>query len=35
MMCATVLHGGVCRRTSTKHKRGNKMKDKEKSSVRA
>ena len=30
MMCTTVLHGGVCHRTSTPHKSGNKMKEKEK-----
>ena len=24
MMCTTVLHGGVCHRTSTPHKSGNK-----------
>ena len=30
MMCTTVLHGGVCRRTSTPHKSGNKMKEKKK-----
>ena len=28
MMCMTELHGGVCRRTSTPHKSGNKMKEK-------
>ena len=28
MMCMTVLHGGVCHRTSSPHKRGNKMKEK-------
>ena len=28
MMCTTVLHGGVCQRTSTSHKSGNKMKEK-------
>ena len=28
MMCTTVLHGGVCNRTSTPHKSGNKMKEK-------
>ena len=28
MMCTTVLHGGVCHRTSTPHKSGNKMKEK-------
>ena len=26
--CTTVLHGGVCYRTSTPHKSGNKMKKK-------
>ena len=30
MMCTTVLHGGVCHRTSTLHKSGNKMKEKKK-----
>ena len=30
MMCTTVLHGGVCHRTSTTHKSGNKMKEKKK-----
>ena len=29
-MCTTVLHGGVCHRTSTPHKSGNKMKEKKK-----
>ena len=33
MMCTTVLHGGVCRRTSTPHKSGNKMKEKKKKKV--
>ena len=28
MMCTTVLHGGVCHRTLTPHKSGNKMKEK-------
>ena len=28
MMCMTELHGGVCHRTSTPHKSGNKMKEK-------
>ena len=28
--CTTVLHGGVCHRTSTTHKSGNKMKKKKK-----
>ena len=28
VMCTTVLHGGVCHRTSTPHKSGNKMKKK-------
>ena len=28
MMCTTMLHGGVCHRTSTPHKSGNKMKEK-------
>ena len=27
MMCTTMLHGGVCNRTSTPHKIGNKMKE--------
>ena len=27
MMCMTMLHGGVCHRTSTPHKSGNKMKE--------
>ena len=30
MLCTTVLHGGVCHRTSTPHKSGNKMKEKKK-----
>ena len=30
MMCTAVLHGGVCHRTSTPHKSGNKMKEKKK-----
>ena len=30
MMCTTVLHGGVCHRTSTPHKSGNNMKEKKK-----
>ena len=30
MMCTTVLHGGVCHRTSTPHISGNKMKEKKK-----
>ena len=30
MMCTTVLHGGVCNRTSTPHKSGNKVKEKKK-----
>ena len=30
MMCMTVLHGGVCHRTWTPHKSGNKMKEKKK-----
>ena len=30
MECTTVLHGGVCHRTSTPHKSGNKMKKKKK-----
>ena len=28
MMCTTVLHGGVCHRTSTPHKSGIKTKEK-------
>ena len=28
MICTTGLHGGVCHRTSTPHKSGNKMKEK-------
>ena len=28
IMCMTELHGGVCHRTSTLHKSGNKMKEK-------
>ena len=30
MMCMTELHGGICHRTSTPHKSGNKMKEKKK-----
>ena len=30
MMCMTELHGGVCHRTSTPHKSGNKMNEKKK-----
>ena len=30
MMCTTVLHGGVCHRTSTPRKGGNKMKEEKK-----
>ena len=30
MLRTTVLHGGVCHRTSTPHKSGNKMKEKKK-----
>ena len=30
MMCTALLHGGVCKLTSTPHKSGNKMKEKEK-----
>ena len=30
MMCMTRQHGGVCHRTSTPHKSGNKMKEKKK-----
>ena len=33
MMCMTELHGGVCHRTSTPHKSGNKMKEKKKKKV--
>ena len=33
MMCTTVLHGGVCHRTSTPHKSGNKMKEKKKQTI--
>ena len=33
MMCMTELHGGVCHRTSTPHKSGNKMKEKKKTVV--
>ena len=33
MMCTTVLHGGVCHRTSTPHKSGNNMKEKKKKLV--
>ena len=29
-MCTTVLHGGVCHRTSTPHKSGNKITEKKK-----
>ena len=29
-MCMTMLHGGVCHRTSTPHKSGNEMKEKKK-----
>ena len=28
MMCTVVLHGGICHRTSTPHKSGNKVKEK-------
>ena len=31
MMCTTVIHGGVCHRTSTPHKSGIKMKEKKSS----
>ena len=34
MMCMTELHGGVCHRTSTPHKSGNKMKEKKKKETR-
>ena len=30
MKCTTVLHGGLCNRTSTPHKSGNKLKEKKK-----
>ena len=30
MMCTIVLHGGVCHRTSTPRKSGNKMKEEKK-----
>ena len=30
--CTSLLHGGVCRRTSTPHKSGNKIKEKKKES---
>ena len=30
MKCTTMPHGGVCYRTSTPHKSGNKMKEKKK-----
>ena len=30
MMCTTVLHGSVFNRTSTPHKRGNKVKENKK-----
>ena len=33
MMCTTVIHGGVCYRTSTPHKSGNKMKEKMKKNI--
>ena len=33
MMCMTKLHGGVCHRTSTPHKSGNKMKEKKKKNI--
>ena len=33
MMCTTVLHGGVCHRTSTPHKSGNKIKEKKKKNL--
>ena len=33
MMCTTVLHGGVCHRTLTPHKSGNKMKEKKMNAV--
>ena len=34
MLCMTELHGGVCHRTSTPHKSGNKMKEKKKKTER-
>ena len=34
LMCMTELHGGVCHRTSTPHKSGNKMKEKKKKKMR-
>ena len=34
MMCTTVLHGGVCHRTSNPHKSGNKMTEKKKKSCK-
>ena len=34
MMCTAVLHGGVCRRTSTPHNSGNNMKGKAKKGLR-
>ena len=33
MMCMIELHGGVCHRTSTPHKSGNKMKEKKKKKI--
>ena len=33
MKRTTVLHGGVCHRTSTPHKSGNKMREKKKTYV--
>ena len=33
MMCTTVLYGGVCHRTSTSHRSGNKMKEKKKTTT--
>ena len=33
MMCMTVLHGGICHRTSTTHQSGNKVKENKKKCV--
>ena len=33
MLCTTVLHGGVCHRTSTPHKSGNKIIEEEEEAV--
>ena len=32
--CTTMLHGGICHRTSTPHKSGNKKKEKKKNCYR-